>query len=74
MSAFSARLTDPETYNMVVGAGPRGRPGVVLGVVQVRVIEQLLCVHADGRAHVQAQLPLEELPLARQTLFRVHLP
>lgn len=50
-------------------SGPAGRAGVV----QVLVVEQLLCVHADGGAHVQAQLPLKEFPLAGKTLLRVHL-
>jgi len=66
-----------ETHQVVVGAGPGGcfapvspRPAAV---VQVLVVEQLLGVDADGGAHVQTQLLLQELPLAGQTFFRVNL-
>ena len=62
------------THCVVVGAGSGSCRGVVLRVVQVIVVEQLLGVHADGRAHVQAQLPLEELALACQALFGIYFP
>ena len=69
---------------MVVGAGAgsRTRPSLSLGLratgrgdvlgVQVLIIEQLHRVHADCGTYVQSQLPLQQLPLAGETLFRVH--
>lgn len=71
------------THHVIVGAGAGSRAlpclslratgrGDVLGV-QVLIIEQLHRVHADCSTYVQSQLPLQQLPLAGQTLFRVHL-
>lgn len=42
-------------------------------VVQVFVVEQLLCVHANSSTHVKTQFLLEELPLPGQTFLWVYL-
>lgn len=48
-------------------------PTGLTAVVQVLIIEQLLCVHADGSAHVQTQFLLKQLPLPGQSLLWVDL-
>lgn len=42
-------------------------------VVQVLIVEQLLCVHADSSAHVKTQFLLKQLPLPGQSLLWVYL-
>lgn len=48
-------------------------PSGLTGIVEVLVVEELLCVHADGSTHVQTQLLLKKLPLASKTFLRIHL-
>lgn len=65
---------------MVSGAAASCRPNLLsskparlTGIIQVFIVEQLLCVHPNSSTHVQAQLLLEELPLTGQTFLWVRL-
>lgn len=49
------------------------KPTGLAGIVEVLIIEQLLCVHADSSTHVQTQLLLKKLSLAGQTFLWVHI-